>query len=226
VVDECDVLVAIWNGDKAKGVGGTAEIVEYARQVRRSLVWIDSQTGEIKDERYEPRLFKAFAHHIAFNAEKLNAKQMMAEGERRFAKLSQQAEKTGLDLSLIDSLRQTLLPDFVRATMLAARYQKRYLNAGTWVYILAATSVATVTVAIVVTDRKGFLAGENLIWLEVVQIAIIMLLLALSGFRGWHRKWIDYRFLAERLRAAMFLFVAGIACDPPMPLGHQGLSGE
>jgi len=227
VVDECDVVIAIWNGDKAKGVGGTAEIVEYARRIHRSLAWIDSQTGEIKDEKYDQRLLKAFEHHIAFNAENLSAKQIASESERRFAKLTEQAEKTGLDRNVIEELRQTLLPDFVRATMLAARYQKFYLNAGTWVYILAATSVATVTVAAVLqTNRLIKDAGERLIWLEVVQIGIIMLLLALSGFRGWHRKWIDYRFLAERLRAAMFLFVAGIACDPPLALGHQGVSDE
>jgi len=31
VVDQCDVLIALWDGEPSRGQGGTAEIVEYAR---------------------------------------------------------------------------------------------------------------------------------------------------------------------------------------------------
>lgn len=33
VVDHCDVLVAIWDGKESRGRGGTANIIEYARQL-------------------------------------------------------------------------------------------------------------------------------------------------------------------------------------------------
>ena len=38
VVDRCDVLIALWDGQPSRGQGGTAEIVEYARgnEVQRS----------------------------------------------------------------------------------------------------------------------------------------------------------------------------------------------
>lgn len=52
-VDECDVLVAVWNGAPAAGVGGTAEVVAYARQVGRPLIWIHSETGIIVRERLD-----------------------------------------------------------------------------------------------------------------------------------------------------------------------------
>jgi len=52
-VDECDVLVAVWNGAAAAGPGGTAEIVAYARQVGRALVWIHSETGAVVEERMD-----------------------------------------------------------------------------------------------------------------------------------------------------------------------------
>jgi hypothetical protein len=52
-VDECDVLVAVWNGNPAAGTGGTAEVVAYARQVGRPLVWIHSETGAIVQERMD-----------------------------------------------------------------------------------------------------------------------------------------------------------------------------
>lgn len=31
VVDECDLLLAVWDGQAAKGLGGSADVVQYAR---------------------------------------------------------------------------------------------------------------------------------------------------------------------------------------------------
>jgi hypothetical protein len=41
VVDACDRLVAVWDGQASRGLGGTADIVGYARAVGRpvSVVW-------------------------------------------------------------------------------------------------------------------------------------------------------------------------------------------
>ncbi|MGH9896195.1 MAG: hypothetical protein ACREA0_30225 [bacterium] len=41
VVDTCDVLVAVWDGQPAKGLGGTADIVQYARRqgISVEVVW-------------------------------------------------------------------------------------------------------------------------------------------------------------------------------------------
>lgn len=50
VVDECDVLIAIWDGLPSRGKGGTAEIVDYARKNKKPLYWINSITGDIKYE--------------------------------------------------------------------------------------------------------------------------------------------------------------------------------
>jgi len=41
VVDMCDYLIAIWDGEKARGHGGTADIVAYAgkRKKRTEIIW-------------------------------------------------------------------------------------------------------------------------------------------------------------------------------------------
>ncbi|HEV7886091.1 MAG TPA: hypothetical protein VGO92_00920 [Acidimicrobiales bacterium] len=41
VVRRCDHLIAIWDGEAAAGLGGTADVVQYARQLGRevSVVW-------------------------------------------------------------------------------------------------------------------------------------------------------------------------------------------
>jgi hypothetical protein len=41
VVDECELLIAVWDGEPAHGLGGTGDVVEYARKIGRPLrmVW-------------------------------------------------------------------------------------------------------------------------------------------------------------------------------------------
>jgi hypothetical protein len=35
IVDRCDRLIAIWDGERARGIGGTADVVAYAKDVGR-----------------------------------------------------------------------------------------------------------------------------------------------------------------------------------------------
>lgn len=41
VVDAADVLLAIWDGKPARGLGGTADIVEYAQQENKQIIRLD-----------------------------------------------------------------------------------------------------------------------------------------------------------------------------------------
>jgi hypothetical protein len=43
LVDRCDHLFAVWDGRPARGLGGTADIVTYARARRRpvTVLWLD-----------------------------------------------------------------------------------------------------------------------------------------------------------------------------------------
>ncbi len=40
IVDACDILVALWDGQGARGIGGTAEIIEYAYSKKEKPVYI------------------------------------------------------------------------------------------------------------------------------------------------------------------------------------------
>ncbi len=44
MVEVSEILLAIWNGRQAAGTGGTAEIVEYALERDRVVLWIDPET--------------------------------------------------------------------------------------------------------------------------------------------------------------------------------------
>ncbi|PMX86640.1 hypothetical protein C1X43_34300, partial [Pseudomonas sp. GW460-C3] len=52
-VNACDVLVALWDGEPARGRGGTAEIVTYARELGQPLIVIDPATTEVRRENFE-----------------------------------------------------------------------------------------------------------------------------------------------------------------------------
>ncbi len=45
LVEHCDVLLAIWNGRAARGVGGTGEIVQLARERGTPLAWVFASNG-------------------------------------------------------------------------------------------------------------------------------------------------------------------------------------
>jgi hypothetical protein len=47
-VQQCNLLIALWDGGPAKGKGGTADMVQLARRRGRVVLWIDSNTGEIR----------------------------------------------------------------------------------------------------------------------------------------------------------------------------------
>jgi hypothetical protein len=52
-VNGSDLLIAVWDGEAARGKGGTAEVVEYARALGRPILIIDAMSGERRLERWE-----------------------------------------------------------------------------------------------------------------------------------------------------------------------------
>lgn len=47
-VNGCDVLLAFWDGQPARGKGGTAEVVAYAQALGKPVIVIDAKTLEVK----------------------------------------------------------------------------------------------------------------------------------------------------------------------------------
>lgn len=216
LVQSCDVLIAIWNGESAAGRGGTAEIVAYARQIGRWLFWIDAETGAIQEENRPDNLQETVASLAIYNRERLDpAKQAVALASQQRT-LAGHAYAAGLDLSYLMPVWRYLLPHFVRADLLASRFQQRHNLA-----VFGVTALAVLAVAIVTVQVLFFPGLPQLVWLEVTAMVLILALLLISRRQHWHRKWIDYRFLAERLRAALFLAACGLECSPPRPLPHS-----
>jgi hypothetical protein len=52
-VHACDVLLAVWDGEPARGKGGTADVIAYARELHKPLLIIDAVTGMARRELFE-----------------------------------------------------------------------------------------------------------------------------------------------------------------------------
>lgn len=48
VVDHCDLLIAVWNGEKAAGVGGTGDVVDYSRDAGKPCIHMHTTTLRIE----------------------------------------------------------------------------------------------------------------------------------------------------------------------------------
>jgi len=47
MVNLSDMVIAVWNGQPAKGLGGTGDIVKYALSLRKSVVHINPITQQV-----------------------------------------------------------------------------------------------------------------------------------------------------------------------------------
>jgi hypothetical protein len=45
LIDHCQVLIALWNGEPPQGEGGTGAVVAWARSRQRPLAWIFAANG-------------------------------------------------------------------------------------------------------------------------------------------------------------------------------------
>jgi hypothetical protein len=53
IVNNCDVLLALWDGKSARGKGGTADVVAYARAMERPLIIINPDSGVVRREHFD-----------------------------------------------------------------------------------------------------------------------------------------------------------------------------
>jgi hypothetical protein len=48
VVDRCDLLLAVWDGAPARGLGGTADVVAFARERRRRTIQLHPASHSVQ----------------------------------------------------------------------------------------------------------------------------------------------------------------------------------
>lgn len=214
VVDHCDVLIALWNGKPAAGRGGTAEIVDYARRSGCPLFWINTENKPYEITEDNTNILKEFPLRglDEYNNESTSDSLLRREGARWETSLLQTGGNVGLFLTVLRAICNWLMPYYTRADQLALHNQRQYIKWSDAVFSLAVAAVA------VVAFQTIFSPG----WPEIVtgeialMVAVLCILWTIRQMK-WQRKWIDYRFLAERLRSLLFLSLSGVHVNAPRP---------
>jgi len=181
-VNGCDVLLAVWDGEPARGKGGTADVIAYARELKKPLVFIDAATGASTRENFEK--FHPHDHHLDYFNTLPSAPA---------------SELTAADAAETASPALATIARFQRKVDDAASRsapQLRRLIAGTVLLHVLATIVAAAALAF------------ELHWLVLPWLKLLCLLGALGvalALRqaGTHHNWVRCRLAAEIARSAL-----------------------
>lgn len=210
LVDRSDAIIALW-GDKEpeRGQDRTAMIVRYARETKVPLarVSVARPSAPAAYELAEPRRsdFRTVVREFrTFNAPRIGG----FPDQFRAACQSLEPARSDAESETFRRMREQAagwaVPYFVRADVLASRLGRWFKATSAAVFVLAAAAV------VVIAAQVNFASGHPLIVLG--EAALLLLLLGVTLTARRRRvldRWISYRFLAERLRSAYFLALAG-----------------
>jgi hypothetical protein len=246
IASHCHILLALWDGRESNLLGGTAQVVRYAldgvmpgwierrrseravlNRVDESIVYhvacsrIQADGGVLAPEQ---GLVPLQARWLSQDASRDAGAGMQAEFQRMFAHMRE------FDLDLRRHREEVLAADgendgstidglFAAADVLAIHFQKRVLWVIRSIHVLAAaTGIAFVAYSDLPADVPlQFYA----IYLFIVLFAIGMGVAWLARMRDWHRKYIDYRALAEGLRVQRYWRRAGVTTRSPSAFAHD-----
>jgi len=220
VVNQCEVLVALWNGNQASGRGGTQEIVDYARETKCPLVWINTEEqGKITLEPGRGLNTRAFHDLDEYNSERVNATEYEKQLKRQCDFFIEKAKSSKLPLDRLQATLEYTQCHYTRADILALRYQHLYYRTESLIYSLALTAVVIATFQILFIPQQPIILTS-----EIVLMLIILAIVGVSRRMRWHNKWLDYRFLAERFRSALFMALSKIDVSTLRPPRHLSLA--
>ncbi len=251
VARHCHLLLALWDGKPSAKMGGTAQIVDYylsGRLPGRGLdrdeplrlygggdermlchlvcsrdrddgapahpwqpgqvLWRDPNSNAEAYAGLPPDLRAVFMRANEFNGEAARyAEEIAAEG----AQLDDGASSADDDGDA-SSASAAL---FRAADWLALHFQRRVLLAMRVIYVVA------FIMGVFFTIYDNLSAQNNFLYVFLFLFATGGVISAIAKRRGWHRKYLDYRALAEGLRVQCYLRRAGVA-----PAGGPGVAHD
>jgi hypothetical protein len=188
-VDEADVVMAVWDREPPRGIGGTAEVVAYARAQNKPLILIHPDRLEAERESFRDDGFTDpefdFLNQLG---SKLKQSAPSADGETR---------------------KQRLELFFRKVDIVATRNAPRFRR---WV----AASLIMSTLAIILAAAG---IGLRLKWSFLHPVIFLLLAAATLSIayvkrKGAHRRWIRCRVAAEMCRSALATWELPMVATP------------
>lgn len=212
VVQHSDVLIALWNGKKAPSKGGTAEVIEYAKE-RKAPVIIISTLSPYNIEVFRGDGINAhcFSEIDKFNLFPVPEKVQKREIEKIKNEYFEIEEAKTLSEQEKENVIKKLLPFYVRASLMAEGNHRFHRYTGILAHNFAtlALSIIAFTVLFLVEFLEFPFAYFAFV-VEFVLLLSVFLVVFSANKRKAHKRWIENRFLAERIRSAAFLALCGV----------------
>ncbi|MCF7805111.1 MAG: hypothetical protein K9N46_04505 [Candidatus Marinimicrobia bacterium] len=204
IVNNCDILIALWDGKPANGKGGTAEIVSYANEVDKPIFWVNTQDYSAKYLNSSRQFFEVLKKVNEFNSERIHKKKLKKEVENYKKFVTKKLNELGPTQDGWNEYLRDISPILVKSNMLSTKYHNLYYAAGTSIYLLSTFAILIASLQIIF-----FPAFVEIISIEVISIILLIVVYWLSRKFNWHHKWLSYRSLTENLRIFLFLKLIG-----------------
>ena len=174
IVDDSGYIIAVWDEKKAKGIGGTGDIVAYAIAQNKNVLVINPYDEKL--------IIKAnYLPHLALDC----------KGQPKPAVFSD---------NIVDDY-------FVLFDKIAIHNQAVYKRI--WRRCFRIGWLAALILAIKVSFNISENAQFILTAFEIVCLSIVIILILREKWNSFHKKYLQYRFIAERLRANNLVYLCG-----------------
>lgn len=234
VASHCHVLFALWDGSDAGGTGGTAQIVRYylggplpgARRASDNLRQMlsgddDSLVLHLPVQRASARATEAFdaqPRWLTSAGQRPLASGMPPDYRRIFERM-QVFERDRLkhvaQVACPAPARDPAQAEAQVVDAMAVAYQRRTTAAMRAIHGLA----ALMGLAFLLYSDLG--APDWMLWVFLAFFVVGLAIAVLARRRDWHRKYIDYRALAEGLRVQAFWRRAGLSMTGDPEFAHD-----
>ena len=187
VVEEADLVVAVWDGKPARGVGGTADIVAIVRNSSKPLILIDPDSLVVQRERLSP--------------------EVLSDPEINY--LNEVANREGVLLSANAKPEERVRRLFENVDAKAARIAPRFRR---WVaasVIMNGLAAILTAIGIAFELTSVVLSAITFILMATATIAVLLI-----KKKKAHWKWIRCRVASEICRSALATWKLPDVADP------------
>ncbi len=208
MVIDCDFLIAIWDGKPSRGVGGTADIVNYAVSCNKPCFIINSDNGTISRVTRDKLRVEDIEGLNRYNSK------LWSDGTLPDKDLHAIVTDSAVPSANRKAIETFLYPHYANAEGAARTYQKSYNKTGKLAYFISTLSVAFMAIAVVFSAYQ--VVAMICYVLELMALLYLFIVIHHAQKNDVHIQWLQNRALAERIRSALFYVACGVLpeeCD-------------